>query len=221
VDVQIFPLMYEAVRGALAADDAAETPARLLAEVQSLNTRANVNLAVGSAISLIGLAILTWFVWITSNELSSHLAPSDVGIRFVVRLTLAAFIQIFAYFFLRLYRHNLFETKYFQNEATNAEFRLISLMAATIHSDQKLLERVCLELVKTERNFILKKGETTVANQRELIEKDYDALISKTIETVAARYQQTPHETHDEPPRDCRRPFCLSHAATAASVIMA
>jgi hypothetical protein len=100
-------------------------------------------------------------------------------------------------FFLRLYRHNLFETKYFQNEATNAEFRLISLMAATIHSDQKLLERVCLELVKTERNFILKKGETTVANQRELIEKDYDALISKTIETVAARYQQTPHETHE------------------------
>jgi hypothetical protein len=60
-------------------------------------------------------------------------------------------------------------------------------MSALLNKDQKLIEKVCQELVKTERNFVLKKGETTVALQREQIEKDYDAFLTKAVETIIAR----------------------------------
>lgn len=159
---------------------------RLSNEIVSLRKSASVNLAVGASVSLIGIIVLTGFIYLSTAELA-HLSATDVAIRFVVRISLAIFIQLLAYFFLRLYRSSLFEIKYFQNEATNAQFRLLSLLTALRQNDPKLIDKICTELVKTERNFVLKKGETTVGLQRETIEREYDAQLNKTIETILAR----------------------------------
>ncbi|KWV58209.1 hypothetical protein AS156_36020 [Bradyrhizobium macuxiense] len=160
---------------------------RLQEEVDALGRRANINLAIGSAVSAVGLAILTWFVWTATSELSSGSSATDVGVRFLIRLTLAAFVQLFAYFFLRLYRYSLFEIKYFQNEMTNAQFRLLALFSVAKDGDTKAVEKIAFEFAKTERNFVLKKGETTVAIQRESFEKDYDAHLIKVVEAAVGK----------------------------------
>jgi len=160
---------------------------RLQEEIGSLGRRANVNLVIGILISALGLGVLTWFVIEATNDLSVGAQAVDVSLKFAIRLTLAAFIQVFAYFFLRLYRYGIFEIKYFQNEITGAQFRIMGLIAALQHKDVKALEKLFMELMQTERNFILKKGETTVALQRDTIEKDYESQITKLVEAVLAR----------------------------------
>jgi hypothetical protein len=160
---------------------------RLQEEVYSLGRRANVNLTIGILISALGLGVLTWFVIAATQDLTAGVQAIDASLRFAIRFTLAAFIQLFAYFFLRLYRYSIFEIKYFQNEITAAQFRLLGLIAAMRQKDEKTIEKIAVELVKTERNFILKNGETTVAIQRETIEQDYDTRLNKTLEALLAK----------------------------------
>jgi hypothetical protein len=94
------------------------------------------------------------------------------------------FIEVFAYFFLRLYRYSIFEIKYFQNEITNARFKIIALEACSREGTKTTLDKMCLELVKTERNFVLKKGETTISLRRDEIEQMDDSSVAKLIENI-------------------------------------
>jgi hypothetical protein len=157
---------------------------RLDNEINDLGRRANINLVIGILISGLGLAALTWFVVSASSDFAANVWSGDVAVRFGVKSSLAIFIQIFAYFFLRLYRYSIFEIKYFQNEITGAQFKVIALLAARAGKDAKTADKVCLELAKTERNFILKRGETTVALQRDEIERDYESRLITMIEKI-------------------------------------
>ncbi len=67
-------------------------------------------------------------------------------------------MQVFAYFFLRLYRYGLFEIKYFQNEITSAQLRIIALETILMKGSKETIEKFALEMAKTERNIILKNG---------------------------------------------------------------
>lgn len=158
---------------------------RLQAEVTALGKRANVNLVIGILVSALGLVVLTWFVVAATAELSAGLNTADAAVRFAVRLSLAIFIQVFAYFFLRLYRYSLFEIKYFQNEITGAQFRLLGLLTAIQSKDNKVIEKTALEMLKTERNFILKKGETTLALQKDQLERENDNRLIAMLERMA------------------------------------
>jgi Skp family chaperone for outer membrane proteins len=158
---------------------------RLQDEISALGRRANVNLVIGILVSGLGLVALTWFVVSVTSELSAGVRADDAAVRFIVRLSLAIFIQVFAYFFLRLYRYSIFEIKYFQNEITGAQFKLLALVSALQVKDKNTVGKLCLELAKTERNFILKKGETTAALQRDDIERAYEDRLFAMVERVA------------------------------------
>jgi hypothetical protein len=95
-------------------------------------------------------------------------------------------IEVFAYFFVRLYRYSLFEIKYFQNEITNSEFRLIALETAFRSADVDAIKKACVEMLKVERNFILKKGETTLSLKKDEIEQEYDKNIISVLERFLA-----------------------------------
>jgi hypothetical protein len=56
--------------------------------------------------------------------------------------------------------------KYYQNEITNVEMRLMALKTALMLEDKEALRLVILDLSKTERNLPLKAGETTVDLER-------------------------------------------------------
>lgn len=139
---------------------------RLHEEIYSLNRRGNINLFIGMFLSLSGLAYLGFTVY-TSNAYTTyemlfiHLAPRTL---FVI------FIELFSFFFLNLYKKSLDDIKYYQNEITNLEAKYLSLDQSKQSGNFKLLANALETLNKTERNFILKKDETTIELEKNKIE---------------------------------------------------
>ncbi len=151
-------------------------------QILDLGRRANLNLVMGATITVVGIVILSYFVFYAVHPSSAE--KIETAIFFGTRLTLVVFIEIFAYFFLRLYRYSLFEIKYFQNEITNARFKIVVLEACSREGSKATLDKMCLELVRTERNFILKKGETTLSLRRDEIEQMSDSALTRLVERM-------------------------------------
>lgn len=157
---------------------------RLGKEIESLGRRGNLNLSLGIITTVAGLLLLAVFVF--STEVASK-DPVEFSIHFIPRLTLVVFIEIFAYFFLRLYKSSLAEIKYFQNEITNLESQAIALRAAFSVADTKVASEVISALGRTERNHVLEKGQTTVDIERARIEKDGINEFVKNFSAVFAK----------------------------------
>jgi hypothetical protein len=154
-------------------------------EILNLGRRANLNLVMGTGVTVLGLSLLAYFVFYAMHPSSSE--TLDIAIYFGTRLTLVVFIEVFAYFFLRLYRYSIFEIKYFQNELTNARFKIVGLEACLHDGTKQTVDKICMELAKTERNFILKKGETTLSLRRDELEQPTDSTMAKLIERILKR----------------------------------
>ena len=148
----------------------AKTVGRLEQEVSALTRRGNLNLALGIMTTVIGLAILGYIVFSASISLSEP-NPWSVAAYYLPRITLVIFLEVFAYFFLRLYKASLMDIKYFQNEMTNVEAKYVAARLALGSSDDGVHRDVISTLSKTERNYVLNKGQTTVDLELEKIER--------------------------------------------------
>lgn len=150
-----------------------QTIGRLREELFALGRRGNLNLSIGIITTISGLFLLGSFV------IGNSLIPSRGGsttletflIEFIPRLSLVLLIEIFAYFFLSLYKSNLREIKYFQNEVTSIEGKFMALRLAAQSDSPDHLTSAIDSLAKTERNFILSKDQTTVDLERAKIEQ--------------------------------------------------
>jgi hypothetical protein len=81
-------------------DATEETKKRLLQQVKAFGNRANINLIIGLFFSFVGTVVLIYFVTSLSEtkewfEFISHFFP---------RISLVLLIELFAYFFLQLYK---------------------------------------------------------------------------------------------------------------------
>lgn len=121
---------------------------RMHFEIQSLGKRGNLNLTFGILTTLSGLGVLGYSVFYMPHTLSGI----DIGMYYIPRLSLVVLIEIFAYFFLSLYKQSLSEIKYFQNELTNIELKGISLSIANRSGDRSIRARLVDEFCRTERN---------------------------------------------------------------------
>jgi hypothetical protein len=83
---------------------------RLLNEIKDLRLTSFRNLGIGSFVTVIALTSLIYFVL---NEKFNIDDKMSIVIHFLPRLSLAIFIELFAFFFLKLYRTNLNEIKYY------------------------------------------------------------------------------------------------------------
>jgi hypothetical protein len=147
---------------------------RLLAEAAGLTFRANINLAIGIVSSALGIYIL-WSQIIFLNN-SSSAATSDwkmLAQLYLAKFSLVLLMEFFSYFFLRLYKHDLGEIKYFQNEVTNIEFKSIAIQIALEEVDDETIKKVVIEFSKTERNLLLKPGESTVELENAKSENEF------------------------------------------------
>jgi hypothetical protein len=141
---------------------------RLERELAALGWRGNLNLAFGAITTIIGLGILGASVY------SEVVASKDIwsfASHFLPRLTLVIFIEIFAYFFLSLYRASLQEIKYFQNELTNVESKQAALIAAIDMDDHVAINKVLTALAETERNHVISKDQTTVELEKVRVDR--------------------------------------------------
>ena len=139
---------------------------RLRQETEDLGRRGNLNLVLGITTTLAGLGVLAYVVFTTPVDVAD---PLNVLGYYIPRLTLVIFIEVFAYFFLRLYKSSLGEIKYFQNELTNVELKFVALHQAHQQQDDSVLRSILEEFAKTERNFLLENGQTTVGLEKERI----------------------------------------------------
>ena len=153
---------------------------RLTMETRNLARRGNLNLILGMSTTLIGLFILAYAVYDSPKSQSVQ----ELAAYFVPRVSLVLLVEVFAYFFLRLYKQSLEEIKYFQNEITNVESRMIAMYFASRVEDPALGARLAEELARTERNFILGKDQTTVDLEKERIAKSTYADVAAAIKDL-------------------------------------
>jgi hypothetical protein len=153
---------------------------RLNFEVSALGRRGNINLCIGILTALAGLIVLGELVFRGTLNPKSAL---DLSAHYIPRLTLVIFIEIFAYFFLKLYKASLSEIKYFQNEMTNIEAKQTALAISLDEHDKTTRPTIIKTLANTERNAVFKKGETTLELERLKLDKD---AISEIIPKLLA-----------------------------------
>ncbi len=158
------------------------TRSRLKEEIASLGWRGNVNLGIGvittiAAVTILASTVISGDVNLKGEALLSYYFP---------RFTLSVFIEIFSFFFLRLYKAGLSEIKYFQNEMTNAELKFIAAEKAILLGNEGSIKSVIEELASTERNFKLNKGESTVELEKDRNERDSLNTILDSITKIVS-----------------------------------
>jgi hypothetical protein len=138
-----------------------EMKSRIQLLLSDLRGRQETNLGLGMLFSIVGVIILAGLVFYGTN---SPTDKTEFLLWFIPRLSIVIFIQVFAYFFLGLYRGNLTDIKYFNNELTNMEYKRMGAEVALLagNSENPLVPQLCLELLKVERNFVLRKGESAI-----------------------------------------------------------
>lgn len=82
------------------------------------------NLFIGFLVTVVGFGLLVYFV-VVMNDKSNQ--PGNALISyFIPRLSLTLLVELFAFFFLKLYERNLKEVKFYQNEITSLEYKAIA-----------------------------------------------------------------------------------------------
>jgi len=105
----------------------------------------------------------------------------DVLAFYISRITTVVQIETFSYFFFGLYRGNLAEIKYCQNERTRLEAMEIAWRSSTNRDAKGPEIDVIKQLTRTDRNFATKELSSNV------LENQNDAMESvKTLSKIVA-----------------------------------
>lgn len=150
---------------------------RFILLINSFSRRANINLIIGIIITLIAFTGLGISVF----EFKGSNPTNSIINQFLPRFLILAFIQVFAFFFLKNYRSNISDIKYYQNELTNIEMITLGLFHNIV--DSKGNNEIAKELLKTERNFVLEKNQTSLNSDNEIPKKELFEFIKSIIKS--------------------------------------
>lgn len=135
----------------------ADTQRRLRREIAALDRRGTLNLVFGVVITIVGIGLLVYLV------IRQHPITEDIpGILsyYLPRLSTVALVEAFSYFFLGLYKSNLEEIKYYQNERTTATLLQIAWRASLGNEQSKTGSFVIRQLAQADRNANVPIGGT-------------------------------------------------------------
>jgi hypothetical protein len=166
---------------------------RLRGEVVGQGRKASTNLAVGASLALVGAGFIVWLALDAAAIQSRVVIPVNPMTYWGAlgsKLALSTTANVFAFFFLATYRRNLSEIKYFQNELTNVESRAIAV-ALCSERDGAVSDAVIASLLNVERNFVLRRGETTAdLSLKNLDQSEIQALAALLSQTLDTRDRQ-------------------------------
>lgn len=138
-----------------------KTLLRIENQIRESNKRGNWNLTIGILFAVTGGFVLYTFI---SNDSFLTYDIKNIEtflISFLPRISIIILIEVFSYFFLRLYKLSIDDVKYFQNEMTNLETKFLALEVA-IHSNDKDRIDLCItDLLSVERNPIFDNNKIT------------------------------------------------------------
>lgn len=157
------------------------TIARLRTYAVDLQSKASVNLAYGIGATITAIFILIFVLFsATAPETSNQI---ELVFFYTSRLFLVFLVQGISIFFLNLYKSTLRSILYINNEITNHESKRDSISVALRHGDREALKSMLTTLSNTERNFIVRKGETSIyeSNFRNAESNKTNNLIARLI----------------------------------------
>jgi hypothetical protein len=161
---------------------------RIYREIEALGRRGSLNLVLGVFMALSGVGLLAYMV-LASNERQADL--TNFLMAFLPRLSIVAIVELFSYFFLRLYKSSLADIKYFQNEATNIESGLLALRVALKLQSAPEIKQAITALLSVDRNTPLAAGLTTREIEDAKLFKDPASVsIQSLIEIIKALPQK-------------------------------
>jgi hypothetical protein len=155
---------------------------RLRDAIEEQGRRNNINLGFGIFITLLGIGALLYFV-----REYKEIDPSKPWsmLNFLPRLSLVVLIELFAYFFLNLYRNGLSEVKYLQNELVNVRLRTLALRTAVREGDKESAAYIMKAFADTDRNAVTAgKPDASKGSSEEVLKTAQEAL--KVAEKVAS-----------------------------------
>ena len=139
-----------------------------------------VNLFIGIVISGFAITLLVY-----SALYMPSAGEEDLWVYLSSRLAVSLSAQLLALFFLKLYKNNLSELKYIQNEVTNFEAKKIAVMLSYDFSEKNKMS-VVSNLMSTERNYILDKDKSTAHLEQLKLENSDSNSYLKVIEGLIA-----------------------------------
>lgn len=154
---------------------------RINGEIIRLRKSANLNLVIGTVTTALAIFALGYEVFKSEFEVTDTV---KLLTHYLPRLSLIIFIEIFAFFFLKLYKATLSDIKYFNNEKTNIDFKLIALKTALNNGDSEIVKNMLQELIKTERNFKLSKDESTVELEKIRSTASNDNILAQLMHKI-------------------------------------
>jgi hypothetical protein len=124
---------------------------RLELELAQLRRRGNVNLVIGSVTTCAAVALLYQTVAGVSQTFTT--IPALLSF-YIPRVSTAVFVEVFAFFFLRLYRNGLADMKYFHSELLTLDTRMAALDAAVAHATETAQSDILKLLAATDRTQV-------------------------------------------------------------------
>ncbi len=155
--------------------------------IRKIQRNSIVNLIIGILSSIAAIIFLAYSI-LATNDLK--LSWDVFLMHFLPRLTFVILIQLFTYFFLRLYRNNLEDAKYFQNELTNLNSKISALKIAHILDNGDKINELLTQLAATERNFKLMKDESLLSIEKAKLEKEVDIDIVSAFKDFLKIYKK-------------------------------
>lgn len=142
--------------------------ARLQEELQALGRRGNLNLVIGTMTTCAAVGLLVYMVLGHGNNDADISAVLN---HYIPRISTVIFIEIFGFFFLRLYKSGLAELKYYQNELTTLALVRVAVEMVARASSPESFTKFAQLLVEKDRNNGVKNGSLSNGNQDEVLEK--------------------------------------------------
>lgn len=171
-----------------------KTEKRLMDEIDGLKRRANTNMILGAIIAFVGVLGLVAFILGEPEQPETDI--SLLLVHWVTRLSLVSFVEIFAFFFLKMYKTELLSIQYYQDELTGIESRKIALLFSIIHNNQEDISKSIDCLVNIDRNFKLEANQTTVDLEKLKTENNFIKSQMANIMDILKR--TLPFRTNDE-----------------------
>ncbi|MBI5526758.1 MAG: hypothetical protein HY897_10535 [Deltaproteobacteria bacterium] len=141
-----------------------------------------MNLTIGVITTGFALGLLAYMIFDESTSPDTFAAALS---HYVPRVTTVTFIEVFSFFFLRLYRTSLEEIRFYQNELTSLAGHQIALETSRQTSDPACLRQVLDRIVRHNPNASI---ESTLAKLDSKDDARPDGLVAvvKQIATLAA-----------------------------------
>lgn len=174
-----------------------KTEKRLIDEIDGLKRRANTNMILGAIIAFVGVLGLVTFI--LGEPEQPEIDITLLIVHWVTRLSLVSFVEIFAFFFLKMYKTELLSIQYYQDELTSIESRKIALLFSIIHDNQEDISKSIECLVNIDRNFKLDANQTTVdleklKTENTFIKSQMDDMMDVIKGALAFRIKDEPKE---------------------------